>query len=341
MGLLGISLIVASVVYVIIRPPNWLAQRLFPWREFGGAFTDGLSEREKTQRSDDGRNNEHVAPRIQEKGASKKGTSTLSNGFAKSMTTPSELKNRADASAMPPPPPPTVQPPKIEEPDSPTTPKAIAATPPQDIPSFSLSADLPPLPKPSSSMMPPPLPMSRQQPPAGRLPTLPQFPALNSAQRARGPAPDRGPKNLSAGGLAPPPTHSSKPQKPSRQVTLEPGHSPLDWARISGPSSDLRGVASSKYLQVTPSMLKKQTGRKGKDAWMALNGKVYNITPYAKFHPGGIPELMRGAAKDGTKLFGEVHPWVNYETMLFACLIGVLVPEPQGEAQESEMEKMD
>lgn len=123
---------------------------------------------------------------------------------------------------------------------------------------------------------------------------------------------------------------------------MDPGHSPLDWARISGPNADLRGVdPSTPYLRVTPSMLKKQTGRKGKDAWMALNGKVYNITPYAEFHPGGIPELMRGAARDGTKLFGEIHPWVNYETMLSACLVGLLVEEPSEASQESEMDQMD
>lgn len=86
-------------------------------------------------------------------------------------------------------------------------------------------------------------------------------------------------------------------------------------------------------------MLKKQTGRKGKDAWMALNGRVYNITPYAEYHPGGVPELMRGAGRDGTKLFGEIHPWVNYENMLSACLVGLLVAEPEG--GKSEMDEMD
>jgi cytochrome b involved in lipid metabolism len=93
-------------------------------------------------------------------------------------------------------------------------------------------------------------------------------------------------------------------------------------------------------MRVTPSMLKKMTGRKGKDAWMALNGKVYNITPYADFHPGGVPELMRGAGRDGTRLFGEVHPWVNYENMLSSCLIGLLVDETEGSGA-SEMEQMD
>lgn len=81
------------------------------------------------------------------------------------------------------------------------------------------------------------------------------------------------------------------------------------------------------------------SGRKGSDAWMALNGKVYNIEPYKEYHPGGIGELLRGAGKDGTKLFGEVHPWVNYETMLQACLVGVLVEEH--EASSSKMDEMD
>lgn len=40
------------------------------------------------------------------------------------------------------------------------------------------------------------------------------------------------------------------------------------------------------------------------DAWSAFNGKVYNITPYLPYHPGGEKELMRVAGRDGTKLFG-------------------------------------
>lgn len=86
-------------------------------------------------------------------------------------------------------------------------------------------------------------------------------------------------------------------------------------------------------------MLKQHNGRKGNDAWSAFGGKVYNITPYIGFHPGGGPELLRGAGKDGTRLFAEVHPWVNYETMLQSCLIGLLVEE--SEAGPGAMEEMD
>jgi len=55
-------------------------------------------------------------------------------------------------------------------------------------------------------------------------------------------------------------------------------------------------------LRVTPSMLKQHNTRQ--DAWTAINGKVYNVTPYLAFHPGGEKELMRVAGRDGTKLFG-------------------------------------
>ncbi|OAA81006.1 Cytochrome b5 [Akanthomyces lecanii RCEF 1005] len=347
MGLIGLSLIVASVVYVIIRPPSWLPPTLLAWLQ-RSAITPAITDarrRDADNEKDDAKNIQSSPPR----------------------PTPTIVEPRdADRVATPPPPLPPplltttlVQPPSIavehddELDESPTTPKATAVQPSMPPPpSFSLSTgSMPPPPRPTpnpssaSSMMPPP-PLPSRLSAAPRPPVLSQFPAANSAQRARGPVPNRGPPSSGGGGLAPPPTHTSIPAKPSRQVTLDPGHSPLDWARISGgPNADLRGVpASTPYLRVTPSMLRRQTGRKGKDAWMALNGKVYNVTPYAKFHPGGVPELMRGAARDGTRLFGEVHPWVNYENMLTACLVGILVDEPEPTAAvqpQSDMEAMD
>jgi len=56
-------------------------------------------------------------------------------------------------------------------------------------------------------------------------------------------------------------------------------------------------------MRIPPSVLKQHNKRD--DAWSAFNGKVYNITPYLAFHPGGERELMRVAGRDGTKLFGR------------------------------------
>lgn len=88
-------------------------------------------------------------------------------------------------------------------------------------------------------------------------------------------------------------------------------------------------------------MLKERDGRKGRDAWGTWQGRVYNLTPYRDFHPGGVGELMRGAGKVGTaeRLFNEVHPWVNWEGMLGECLVGIMVGE--GDLGESKLDEMD
>lgn len=98
-------------------------------------------------------------------------------------------------------------------------------------------------------------------------------------------------------------------------------------------------------LRVPPSLLKLQNGRKGRDAWTVYQGKVYNITPYVPFHPGGKGEILRGAGKDSVKLFMEVHPWVNWDGMLSECLVGILVGEdeaqPDGQPVTTTLDEMD
>jgi cytochrome b involved in lipid metabolism len=58
------------------------------------------------------------------------------------------------------------------------------------------------------------------------------------------------------------------------------------------------------------------------DCWTILRGKVYDITPYLEFHPGGIDKLMLGAGRDCTQLFDKYHSWVNYEHLLQKCYLG-------------------
>jgi cytochrome b involved in lipid metabolism len=88
-------------------------------------------------------------------------------------------------------------------------------------------------------------------------------------------------------------------------------------------------------------MLKAQNGRKGCDAWTSYQGKVYNITPYLPFHPGGKGELLRGAGKDSGKLFMEIHPWVNWDAILGECLVGILISENEANANDISLDAMD
>ncbi|KAF8501530.1 cytochrome b5 [Russula emetica] len=173
----------------------------------------------------------------------------------------------------------------------------------------------------------------------------PAFPAIESAQRIslspstlmppppipalRIPGP-RAPAPSSSSSLMPPPSTTKPPTQLSKskkreKVVLAPGHSPLDWAVLKSSGTDLRSGMTS-LARIPPSMLRLHNKRD--DAWAAFNGKVYNITPYLDFHPGGEKELMRVAGRDGTKLFSLTHAWVNVDFMLDSCLVGFLVPEP-------------
>lgn len=127
--------------------------------------------------------------------------------------------------------------------------------------------------------------------------------------------------SLSPSGLAPPTTGSAT-GNPRNKTALKPGRSLMDWVRLGHSGTDLAGTKGA-LLDVTRQELAKHN--KKKDAWMALKGKVYNVTPYMEFHPGGEDELMRGVGQDATQLFNDVHKWVNFEGMLQKCLVGRLV----------------
>ncbi|KAL2803145.1 hypothetical protein BJX63DRAFT_412871 [Aspergillus granulosus] len=216
----------------------------------------------------------------------------------------------------------------------------------------------------ATSLMPPPPPPSRLRPPVPQRQPPPQQQNTLAPPAGRFPPPLGG-RPSSNNLLSPPPSAAAslrvppstrpisnslsptqvtlKPaKKASQRPVLEPGYSPLDWAALAAnPNNNLRGTnLPSTYIKVTPSMLKAQNGRKGMDAWTSYQGKVYNITPYLPFHPGGKGELLRGAGKDSGKLFLEIHPWVNWDGILGACLVGILVSENEA-IEPNKLDEMD
>ncbi|KAK6347316.1 hypothetical protein TWF696_007387 [Orbilia brochopaga] len=187
----------------------------------------------------------------------------------------------------------------------------------------------PPLPVPklaagSPSLMPPPSAPIRR--PAGASPAA----SARNAQYRPTPSSSLGvpPSSSSSLGvpqqrstLQLPPTHSQPPPKPRQKVILTPGHSPLDWANHQ------RSLPFVPLRRITPDELATHGARKNsaKVYWTVLEGRVYDITPYLPYHPGGEKELLRVAGKDGTKLFNLTHSWVNWDNMLRGCEVGILV----------------
>lgn len=95
----------------------------------------------------------------------------------------------------------------------------------------------------------------------------------------------------------------------------------MDWIRLGSSGEDLTGTNGL----IRPITLQEVAlHNKPNDAWIAIRGKVYNITRYMDFHPGGGEELMKGAGKEATKIFEDVHAWVNYEQLLSKCFLGPL-----------------
>ncbi|KAJ6187349.1 hypothetical protein N7519_002257 [Penicillium mononematosum] len=197
-------------------------------------------------------------------------------------------------------------------------------------------------PPPQPSLAPPPKPQPQPSsiPPkatttgaSSLMPPPPRPRPANQANRLT-PTSTLQPPRLSGNSLGPPPSAAASqrglgpPSSGSRLSSSTLAPTQVSLKKSSSRKNNLRGKGLPPgLLRVTPSMLKEQNGRKGRDAWTSYFGKVYNISPYAPYHPGGKGELLRGAGKDSAQLFQEIHPWVNWEGILGECLVGILVSE--------------
>lgn len=106
------------------------------------------------------------------------------------------------------------------------------------------------------------------------------------------------------------------PDKTREKVHLKPNHHLVDWVRLN--SSMPPPVKSSRKITQHELALHHTKS----DCWTVYNGKVYNVTNYIDYHPGGVAKLMLGAGQDCTQLFNKYHRWVNGHAMLSNCCIG-------------------
>ncbi|KAL5362932.1 hypothetical protein BJX96DRAFT_177620 [Aspergillus floccosus] len=60
------------------------------------------------------------------------------------------------------------------------------------------------------------------------------------------------------------------------------------------------------------------------DLWVAIHGKVYDVTKYAKDHPGGVDVLVDVAGQDATEAYEDVGHSEDANEILETYLIGTL-----------------
>ncbi|XP_028776309.1 cytochrome b5 domain-containing protein RLF isoform X1 [Neltuma alba] len=122
---------------------------------------------------------------------------------------------------------------------------------------------------------------------------------------------------------------SSKQRKPMEKpksrvkVPFEKGYSQMDWLKLTRTHPDLAGLKGQSNRRLISMDEVRQHQTEGQ-MWTVLKGRVYNIFPYMKFHPGGVDMLMKAVGKDCTSLFNKYHAWVNAEFLLEKCLVGTL-----------------
>mmetsp|Transcript_31543 Transcript_31543/g.82454 ORF Transcript_31543/g.82454 Transcript_31543/m.82454 type:complete len:340 (+) Transcript_31543:80-1099(+) len=131
----------------------------------------------------------------------------------------------------------------------------------------------------------------------------------------------------------------------ARKVHLEPGFSLPHWMKLSMDADLSGGVGKAdpddegSWKAWPIAEIRKHNSRD--DFWTVIRGKVYNLTPYLRFHPGGIDILDKTAGNDGTVLFDKYHKWVNVEALLEACFIGVVAAKKDDSDGEEEADEAE
>ncbi|CAI7917556.1 unnamed protein product, partial [Closterium sp. NIES-53] len=115
-------------------------------------------------------------------------------------------------------------------------------------------------------------------------------------------------------------------RQPRKKFIPEQGLSQMSWRKASAAAAnDIARYRMQHQGAIRMSEVKRH--KKEEDAWTVVRGRVYNITPYLDFHPGGKVMLMKAAGKDCTALFNKYHAWVNAEFLLDQCFLGMLIPD--------------
>ncbi|KAL3815818.1 hypothetical protein ACHAXA_010752 [Cyclostephanos tholiformis] len=132
-------------------------------------------------------------------------------------------------------------------------------------------------------------------------------------------------------------------RRENKGAVVRPGFGLHDWMTLLRQAKDLAQRKGSPLRHdITPAEMRLHD--KPYDGWCSLRGKVYNISPYLAYHPGGDEILRSVLGKDATALFDKYHQWINIDNLIGPLLLGTLmakkrrssVPEDGGASEYDE-----
>jgi cytochrome b involved in lipid metabolism len=89
-----------------------------------------------------------------------------------------------------------------------------------------------------------------------------------------------------------------------------------DWTRLLANSKDLAQRKGQPLRRIRWEEIRQHATVH--DGWIVLKNKVYNISPYMVYHPGGESILKLVLGKDATPLFDKYHRWISEEGYVFS-----------------------
>ena len=112
---------------------------------------------------------------------------------------------------------------------------------------------------------------------------------------------------------------------------VRPGFGLHDWMTLLRRAKDLAQRKGSPIRRdISPEEVRLHD--KPHDGWCSLRGKVYNISPYLSYHPGGDDILLSVLGRDATALFDKYHRWINIDNLIGPLLLGTLVVAKRGKS---------
>jgi hypothetical protein len=112
------------------------------------------------------------------------------------------------------------------------------------------------------------------------------------------------------------PTFTSSMPPPALRYTAKPavprrkrGFGLSDWNRLVASSKDLALRQGAPLRKIRWKEIRQHNSPH--DGWVVLKGKVYFVSPYLAYHPGGERILQQVLGKDVSTLYDKYHQWVN------------------------------
>jgi Cytochrome b5-like Heme/Steroid binding domain len=116
-------------------------------------------------------------------------------------------------------------------------------------------------------------------------------------------------KKTAAAAAGGPPLTGPRQKQPPPDGGTRRGFGLADWHRLLQSSPNLAGNKNGNIRKLGWAEIRQH--KSVHDGWVVLRGKVYNVSPYLAYHPGGAAVLERVLGKDVTVLFDKYHRWVN------------------------------